>query len=303
MLQPPTLRRSILQVFRRSWYAGRGRCWPTSAKPKASRRISSTRLSNQVSRRSTLRFASSIRPLSTSRTRALPKPSSRPRTLPGRRLKLQDSYATLSARVSIAPTPILRLRWLQRDGGDVSRDLAGSDPGLRSMAEPPYRRVIIKVAGEALVGPGGFGIHQPTLDRIATDVVAARGSGVAIGIVIGGGNIFRGVSVSKNGIPRATGDMMGMLATVMNGLALESALQKAGASARVMSALAMPGFCESYERGRALRLLAGDHVLVFSGGIGNPFLRRTRQPFCGPPKSEPMRCSRPRMSMASTVRI
>ena len=97
------------------------------------------------------------------------------------------------------------------------------------MAEPPYRRVIIKVSGEALVGPGGFGIHQPTLERIATDVVAARGSGVAIGIVIGGGNIFRGVSVSKNGIPRATGDMMGMLATVMNGLALESALQKAGA--------------------------------------------------------------------------
>lgn len=139
------------------------------------------------------------------------------------------------------------------------------------MAEPPYRRVIIKLSGEALVGPGSFGIHQPTLERIATDVVAARGSGVAIGIVIGGGNIFRGVSVSKNGIPRATGDMMGMLATVMNGLALESALQKAGASAHVMSALAMPGVCESYERGRALRLLARDHVLVFSGGIGNPF--------------------------------
>jgi uridylate kinase len=139
------------------------------------------------------------------------------------------------------------------------------------MAEPPYRRVIIKLSGEALVGPGSFGIHQPTLERIATDVVAPRGSGVAIGIVIGGGNIFRGVSVSKNGIPRATGDMMGMLATVMNGLALESALQKAGASAHVMSALAMPGVCESYERGRALRLLARDHVLVFSGGIGNPF--------------------------------
>ncbi len=139
------------------------------------------------------------------------------------------------------------------------------------MAEPPYRRVIIKLSGEALVGPGDFGIHQPTLERIATDVVAARGSGVAIGIVIGGGNIFRGVTVSKSGIPRATGDMMGMLATVMNGLALESALEKAGTSARVMSALAMPGVCDLYERRRALRLLDQGHVLVFAGGIGNPF--------------------------------
>ncbi|HEY7243472.1 MAG TPA: UMP kinase [Xanthobacteraceae bacterium] len=139
------------------------------------------------------------------------------------------------------------------------------------MADPPYRRVIIKLSGEALVGPGNFGIHQPTLDRIAADVVAARGSGAGIGIVIGGGNIFRGVSVSKDWLPRPTGDMMGMLATVMNGLALESALQKAGASARVMSALVMPDVCESYERGRALRLLERGHVLVFAGGIGNPF--------------------------------
>jgi uridylate kinase len=139
------------------------------------------------------------------------------------------------------------------------------------MAEPTYRRIIVKLSGEALVGPDSFGIHQATLERIAADVVAARGIGVRIGIVVGGGNIFRGVKISENGIPRATGDLMGMLATIMNALALESALAKAGAAARTMSALAMPEVCETYERARALRLLDGGHILVLGGGIGNPF--------------------------------
>jgi uridylate kinase len=139
------------------------------------------------------------------------------------------------------------------------------------MAEPTYRRIILKLSGEALVGPDSFGIHQATLERIAADVVAARGMGVGIGIVVGGGNIFRGVKISENGTPRATGDFMGMLATIMNALALESALAKAGAAARTMSALAMPDVCETYERGRALRLLDRGHILVLGGGIGNPF--------------------------------
>ena len=96
------------------------------------------------------------------------------------------------------------------------------------MAKPVYRRVVVKVSGEALMGPDSFGIHQPTLERIAADLTASQRLGVAIAVVVGGGNIFRGVNVSAKGVARATGDMMGMLATVMNALALESAIEKAG---------------------------------------------------------------------------
>jgi uridylate kinase len=130
---------------------------------------------------------------------------------------------------------------------------------------------VVKVSGEALMGPDDYGIHQPTLERIAADLVATHGLGVAIGVVVGGGNIFRGVKVSEQGIPRVTGDMMGILATVMNALALESALEKAGIAARTMSALAMPEVCETYERRRALRHLAEGRMVLFAAGTGNPF--------------------------------
>jgi uridylate kinase len=139
------------------------------------------------------------------------------------------------------------------------------------MVKPSYRRVIVKVSGEALMGPENFGIHQPTLERIATDLGAAHGLGVAIGVVVGGGNIFRGVKISQQGIARVTADMMGILATVMNALALESALEKAGVAARTMSALTMPELCESYERRRALRHLDAGRIVVLAAGIGNPF--------------------------------
>jgi uridylate kinase len=139
------------------------------------------------------------------------------------------------------------------------------------MAKPIYRRVVVKVSGEALMGPEGFGIHQPTLERIAGDLVATRDLGVALGIVVGGGNIFRGMKVSEKGIPRVTGDLMGMLATVMNALALETAIEQAGARARTMSAAAMPEICETYERRRALRHLEADRLVLLAGGTGNPF--------------------------------
>jgi len=139
------------------------------------------------------------------------------------------------------------------------------------MAKPVYERVLVKVSGEALMGPDSFGIHQPTLDRIAADLVATHAFGVGIGVVVGGGNIFRGVKVSEQGIPRVTGDMMGMLATVMNALALETAIEKAGAPARTMSASAMPEICETYERRRALRHLGKGHMVLLAGGTGNPF--------------------------------
>jgi uridylate kinase len=139
------------------------------------------------------------------------------------------------------------------------------------MAKPVYRRVVVKVSGEALMGPDNFGIHQPTLEAIAADLVATQALGVAVAVVAGGGNIFRGVKVSAQGIPRVTGDMMGILATIMNALALESALAKAGAAARTMSALAMPEVCETYERQRARRHLEKGRIVLLAAGTGNPF--------------------------------
>ena len=139
------------------------------------------------------------------------------------------------------------------------------------MTKPVYRRVVVKVSGEALMGPDRFGIHQPTLDRIAADLLASRGLGVALAVVVGGGNIFRGVNVSEQGTPRVTGDMMGMLATVMNALALESAIERTGLPARTMSALGMPQVCETYERRRALRHVEQGRVVLLAGGTGNPF--------------------------------
>jgi uridylate kinase len=139
------------------------------------------------------------------------------------------------------------------------------------MTKPVYRRVVVKVSGEALIGPDRFGIHQPTLDRIAADLLASRGLGVALAVVVGGGNIFRGVNVSEQGTPRVTGDMMGMLATIMNALALESAIERAGLPARTMSALGMPQVCETYERRRALRHIEQGRVVLLAGGTGNPF--------------------------------
>src|SRR5262245_4858257 len=139
------------------------------------------------------------------------------------------------------------------------------------MPDPAYRRVIVKVSGEALAGSEGYGIHQPTIDRIAADLVRARALGVALGVVVGGGNILRGVAVAGAGLPRATADAMGMLATVVNALVLEAAIERAGVPARTMSALSMPQVCETYERQRALRHLADDRIVLFAGGTGNPF--------------------------------
>ncbi len=139
------------------------------------------------------------------------------------------------------------------------------------MTEPVYRRVVVKLSGEALIGAHAFGIHQPTLEQIAADLIATQKLGVSVAVVVGGGNIFRGVKVSEQGIPRVTGDMMGILATVMNALALESVIERAGTPARTMSALAMPGVCETYERPRALRHLEEGRLLLFAGGTGNPF--------------------------------
>src|ERR1700748_3700367 len=139
------------------------------------------------------------------------------------------------------------------------------------MAEPVYRRVVIKLSGEYHAGSQSFGIDQPTVDRIADDLIAGRQLGVEVGVVVGGGNIVRGVEVSSRGVSRPTGDTMGMLATVMNCLALESALERKGQPARTLCALTMPEVCETYTRSAAFRHLAEGRIVLRAGGTGNPY--------------------------------
>ena len=139
------------------------------------------------------------------------------------------------------------------------------------MSDPLYRRAIVKLSGEALNGAQGFGIDQATVERIAGDLVAAAKLGVELAVVVGGGNIFRGVEVSERGVPRPVGDTMGMLATVMNCLVLEAAIERAGHEARTLSALAMPAVCETYNRKRALKNLDKGRIVLLAAGTGNPF--------------------------------
>ncbi len=137
--------------------------------------------------------------------------------------------------------------------------------------EPRFRRVLLKVSGEALMGTEEFGIAPATMRRIAGDIAEGRTLGVEVAIVIGGGNIFRGVNSSKIGVGRVAGDNMGMLATVINALALRSALEDAGVEARVQSAIPMHTVCEQFIRERAERHLRRGRVLVLAGGTGNPY--------------------------------
>jgi uridylate kinase len=139
------------------------------------------------------------------------------------------------------------------------------------MADPIYKRVIVKLSGEALNGDKPFGIDQATVERIAADLAATAKLGVELGVVVGGGNIFRGVEVSSRGVPRPVGDTMGMLATVMNCLALEAAIERAGCEARTLSALTMTAVCETYNRKRAMKNLGKGRIVLLAAGTGNPF--------------------------------
>jgi uridylate kinase len=139
------------------------------------------------------------------------------------------------------------------------------------MADPLYRRVIVKLSGEALTGQQGFGIDRQTVERLAADLATAAKLGVELGVVVGGGNIFRGVEVATQGVPRPVGDTMGMLATVMNCLVLEAAIERAGCEARTLSALAMTAVCETYNRKRAMKNLGKGRVVLLAAGTGNPF--------------------------------
>jgi uridylate kinase len=136
---------------------------------------------------------------------------------------------------------------------------------------PKYRRILLKLSGEALMGEEAFGIHRQTIQEIAAEMAAVARMGVEIGVVIGGGNIFRGVAPGAAGMDRATADYMGMLATVMNALALQDALRSAGIASRVQSALNIERIVEPYIRGKAIRYLEEGKIVIFAAGTGNPF--------------------------------
>ncbi len=147
--------------------------------------------------------------------------------------------------------------------------------GVATMAapltRPAYKRILLKISGEALMGTQAYGLHPPTVERIAAEVASLHEFGVEIAMVIGGGNIFRGLQGSAQGMERTTADYMGMLATVMNALAMQSALETRGIHTRVVSAIPMDQVCEPYIRRRAVRHLEKGRVVIFAAGTGNPY--------------------------------
>ncbi len=140
-----------------------------------------------------------------------------------------------------------------------------------TIKEKQYKRILLKLSGEELMGEEGFGIDPKILDRMALEIGQLVGIGVQVGLVIGGGNLFRGAALNAAGMDRVTGDHMGMLATVMNALAMRDALERTNISTHVMSAIPMSGVVEHYDRRKAIRYLKGGDVVIFAAGTGNPF--------------------------------
>ncbi len=140
-----------------------------------------------------------------------------------------------------------------------------------SARDKKYKRILLKLSGEELMGSEGFGIDPKVLDKMALEIGQLVGIGVQVGLVIGGGNLFRGAALSAAGLDRVTGDHMGMLATVMNALAMRDALERSNISSRVMSAIPMSGVVDHYDRRKAVRFLEQGEVVIFAAGTGNPF--------------------------------
>src|SRR6056297_3088408 len=150
-------------------------------------------------------------------------------------------------------------------------DGCAGEPPAQSESGLAYKRVLLKVSGEALMGDKDYGIDPDTVARIADDIIEVRTLGAEVSVVVGGGNIFRGIGAKGWGVERATGDHMGMLATVINALALQSALETRDQATRVQSAIPMSTVCEPYIRRRAQRHLEKGRVVIFAAGTGNPF--------------------------------
>lgn len=139
------------------------------------------------------------------------------------------------------------------------------------MSKPIYKRILLKLSGEALQGDEGFGIDPSILDRMALEIKELLEMGVEVGVVLGGGNLFRGAKLAKAGMNRVVGDHMGMLATVMNGLAMRDALHRAEVNAKLMSAFQLNGICDTYNWSEAIKMLREGRVVIFSAGTGSPF--------------------------------
>lgn len=142
---------------------------------------------------------------------------------------------------------------------------------MATKTDRKYKRILLKLSGEQLMGTEGFGIDPKVLDKMALEIGQLVGIGVQVGLVIGGGNLFRGAALNKAGLDRVTGDHMGMLATVMNALAMRDALERSNISSNVMSAIPMSGMVDHYDRRKAIRQLENGEVVIFSAGTGNPF--------------------------------
>ncbi len=142
---------------------------------------------------------------------------------------------------------------------------------MTNKSDRKYKRILLKLSGEELMGSEGFGIDPKVLDKMALEIGQLVGIGVQVGLVVGGGNLFRGAALNKAGLDRVTGDHMGMLATVMNSLALRDALERSNISSNVMSAIPMSGMVDHYDRRKAIRQLESGEVVIFSAGTGNPF--------------------------------
>jgi len=158
----------------------------------------------------------------------------------------------------------------------MSKNVAEKQPMTKPHALPQncpslYKRVLLKLSGEALMGSGDYGLDPETVNRVAAEIKAVVETGVQVCAVIGGGNIFRGVSGAANGMDRSTADYMGMLATVINALAMQNALEMVGVQTRVLSAIPMSAVCEPYIRRRAMRHMEKGRVVIFAAGTGNPF--------------------------------
>jgi uridylate kinase len=149
--------------------------------------------------------------------------------------------------------------------------MAMAQTGSVEAVKPLYKRVLLKISGEALMGRQQFGIDNETVSRIASEVKEAQELGVEVSLVVGGGNIFRGMSQAARGMERASADYMGMLATVMNALALQNALEDIGLYTRVLSAIEMTAICEPYIRRRAMRHMEKGRIVIFAAGTGNPY--------------------------------
>ena len=149
--------------------------------------------------------------------------------------------------------------------------MSTAEPAHMPAAEPRYRRILLKISGEVLAGAGSFGVDPARVTALAEEIAEVAGKGIEIGLVVGGGNFFRGIAAAAQNMDRVTADQMGMLSTVINALALQDALEKKGVPTRVMTAISMPQVAEPYIRRRAIRHLEKGRIVIFAGGTSNPY--------------------------------